>query len=197
MTARTAATLLIATLLGGCSRWSYNMGPSLKHVDVPQRGQGVTVSEVLDEFGPPLRMTATPSGYVMAWEHWHIEEQSFGIRLGFAGADLLSFDYGAAQTRGEFMVLGYNHQHELVDSAMQQWDGDAGGGQGVQPLLGFVNVVDVDDLTRRLPTHRWGAGSPEEVPVTLNDQNRPNTGQNGIEQRGTSTGVGQRSLEMD
>ena len=36
-----------------------------------------------------------------------------------------------------------------------------------------------------------------EVPVTLNDQNRPNTGQNGIEQRGTSTGVGQRSLEMD
>ena len=197
MTTRLCIALLAAVLLAGCSRWSYDMGPSLKHVTVPERGNGITVKDVLDEFGPPLRMSATPSGYVMAWEHWHIEEQSLGVRLGFAGADLLSFDYGSSQTRGEFMVLGFNHRHELVDSSFEHFDTDAGGGQGVQPLLGFVNVVDVDDLTRRLPTHRWGASSLEEVPVTLNEQNRPNTGQNGIEQRGTSTGVGQRSLEMD
>ena len=58
-------------------------------------------------------------------------------------------------------------------------------------------VVDVDDLLNIMPQHQWGAASLAELPVTLNADNRPDLGQNGIEQRGTPTAVGQRSLEMD
>ena len=172
------------------------MGPSLKHIEVPQASDQLTVSDVLQQFGPPLRMSATSGGYVMAWEHWHIEEQKFGVSLGFAGADLLSIDWGNSQTNGEFLLLGFNHDHQLVDSVITSWDKDVGGGQGIQPFIGVVSVVDVDDLTRRLPQHRWGAASLEDLPVTLNSQNRPDTGQNGIQQRGTSSGAGQESLEL-
>jgi hypothetical protein len=197
MTTRLLTVVLLSGLLSGCSRWSFDMGERLDQDLVPQRGNGVTLADVLREFGPPLRISATPSGYVLAWEYWHVEEESLGFSLGFAGADLFSFDYGNATTRGDFMVLGFDHQHRLIDSAFKSWESDAGGGQGIQPLFGVVPVVDVDDLTRRLPTHRWGAGSLEDLPVTLNHQNRLDQGQSGIQQRGTSTGVGQRSLEMD
>ena len=59
-----------------------------------------------------------------------------------------------------------------------------------------VDVVDVDDLTERLPYHRWGATALEPPPVGLNREQNMNQGANGLQQRGTPTAVGQHSLQM-
>ena len=60
-----------------------------------------------------------------------------------------------------------------------------------------MSVVDVDDLVSRMPQHSWGAASLDRLPEALNAHNRPDMGQAGIQQRGTPTGIGQQTLEMD
>ena len=182
-------------LLQGCSQWHYDLGTALTPADVPE--QGVSLGEALAQLGPPMRISATDEGYVMAWEHWLIAEHSLGFSLGVAGLDMLSVDWGAAETQGEFILLGFDEEHRLISSAFTRWDNDLGGGQSIQPLGSLVSVVDVDDLVRRMPQHGWGAMSLLPLPVSLNVQSSMDMGHNGLEQRGTPTAVGQHALEMD
>jgi hypothetical protein len=183
-------------LLAGCSRWTYEIGRELSVEEVPVVADKLELGDVLGRLGPPQRMSAMPGGYMLAYEHWQIVENSVGLSLSAAGADFLSLDWGSARTRGEFLLLSFNREHQLVGSTFEVWDRDAGGGQGIQPLLSVVDVVDVDDLTNPMPQHRWGGFSLEELPVTLNADNHLDSGQSGLEQRGTPTSIGQRSLEM-
>ena len=188
--------LCSGTLLAGCTRWTYDIGRNLTPADVPAVEDQLKIGDVLARLGPPQRMSVLPSGYVLAYEYWHIVEDKVGFSLSAAGADLLSLDWGSARTEGDFLLLGFNREHQLVDSTFEQWNRDAGAGRGIQPLVSVISVVDVDDLTNPMPQHRWGAFSLERLPVTLNADNHLDSGQHGLEQRGTPVNIGQRSLEM-
>jgi hypothetical protein len=194
---RAAALALAACMQLACSQYDYDLGDPLSRSQLPDPAQQLHLTDVLEQLGPPLRISATPAGYVLAWEHWDIKERKLGFSLGFAGADLLSVDFGKARAKGEFLLLGFDHSHRLTDAAFEQWDNETGGGRAIQPLGSLVSVVDVDDLLEPLPQHRWGASSLDTLPETLNAQSRPDTGQNGLEQRGTPDAVGQRSLEFN
>ena len=193
-----AGSLLLFILpLSGCTQWRYDLGTHLTSADRPDVEQGVSLTQVLAQLGPPQRLSALSNGYVLAWEHWQVDENTFGLSLGAMGADFLSLDMGKAHIRGEFLLLTFNRHHQLTSSTFSHWSGEAGGGQGIQPLLSLVSTVDVDDLVERLPHHRWGATLLKPMPETLNTGSHPDTGQTGIQQRGTPTGAGQQSLEMN
>lgn len=186
----------VLCLLAGCSINTYRIGEEkIGPEDVPDPGHSRELTDVLAELGPPNRLSATPDGYVMAWESWYIRQNKLGLSLRPIGIEFLSIDWGGARTRGDFVLLHFNRDHKLVASGYGQWDSSAGGGQGVQPLFGFVDVVDVDDLIEPMPHHYWGGFILNELPVTLNVDNHMDAGQNGIQQRGTTSGVGQHTLE--
>lgn len=185
--------LLLFLCLGGCSWNSYRIGAELSPLTEAQ--EQATLTSVLAQLGPPLRISSLPEGYVMAWEQWQIVERKLGLSLSYVGADFLTIDWGRARTRGTFLLLSFDEKHHLVDRRYHQWDSDAGGGQGIQALVSVVQVVDVNDLTRPLPQHRWGSFALEQLPATLNRASHLGTGDNGIQQRATPTSVGQHSLE--
>jgi hypothetical protein len=188
--------LLVSWLLSGCSQWRYDMGIPLASKKPPP--QNMPLSQVLDLLGPPLRMSATDTGFVLAWEHWHIRENSVGIRLGLLGADFLSADWGEMRIKGEFLLLTFNRAHLLTSASHSKWDNYGGGGQSIQPLFGFVSVVDTDDLIGPLPQHEWGSTLLQRrLPTLLNSGSNSDTGQHGLEQRGTPKAIGQHALEMD
>ena len=184
---------LAALLLSACSQSQYDLGRQLPAQDFPA---GAELATVLDQLGPPHRMSASVSGYEMAWEYWRINEDKLGLSLRPIGIEALSIDWGDAQTRGEYLLLSFDRNHQLVHSEYQKFDRDAGGGQGIQAFVSVVEVVDVGDLTEPMPQHRWGLFGLERLPVTLNRDNHIDSGQHGLEQRGTPSGVGQRSTEM-
>jgi hypothetical protein len=188
--------LLVCSYLQACSLWYYELGTPLVAADAPDPAEDISMQQVFDRLGPPQRISAAANGYVMAWEYWYISEKSVGFRLGAGGAQFLSMDWGKATTSGDFLLMSFSRDHRLLTSNFEEWDRNAGGGQGVQPFFGMVDVVDVNDLLRRMPQHDWGAGSLAPLPVSLNRDNRMDTGQNGIEQRGTSRSVGQHALEL-
>jgi hypothetical protein len=188
--------LLASSLLTACSQWRYDMGTPLASVDLPR--QNMRLEQALKLLGPPLRMSATDGGFVLAWEHWHIREDGVGFSLGALGADFLSADWGEMRVKGEFLLLTFDKQHLLTSATRSNWDNYGGGGKAVQPLFGFVSVVDTDDLTGSMPQHRWGRSLLERrLPTSLNSGSNSDTGQHGLQQRGTPTAIGQQSLEMD
>jgi hypothetical protein len=199
MRARTTPTLfavLALLLLTACSQWRYDLGTSLVEVELPQ--QNTPLDQVLEQLGPPLRMSATDSGFVLAWEHWHIREDSVGIRLGVLGADLLSADWGEMRVKGDFLLLTFDRQHLLTSASSSHWDNYGGGGKAVQPFFGLISVVDTDDLTGPMPQHRWGSTVLQRrLTASLNSGSDPDSGQNGLQRRGTPTGIGQQSLQAD
>ena len=191
--------LLIACLfcLQACTQWRYDLGEPLAEIGLASHGEATELGAVLQRLGPPLRMAAIEGGYLLAWEHWFIAEDTLGFSLGALGADFLTVDWGTARATGEFLLLTFDSEHRVNGGGYAGWDSDAGGGRSLQPLLGFVPIVDVDDLLERLPQHRWGAASLRSLPATLNANSAVDTGQSGLEQRGTPKAVGQHSLEIN
>jgi len=188
-------SLLLILLLAGCTQWRYELGTRLPHEALPDTGQSVSLKDVLDRLGPPQRLSAAGDGYVLAWEFWQIREDTIGLSLGALGVDLFSADWGAAHMHGEFLLVTFNRRHQVTGSAFARWSNHAGGGKAVQPLLGFVSLVDVDDMLDPMPQHRWGGALLAPLPEAINYRSRPDTGQSGIQRRGTPTGTGQQSLE--
>lgn len=198
MPARYRLPLLACLIcLQACTQWRYDLGEPLAEIGLAGHGEGAELGAVLRRLGPPLRMAAIDEGYLLAWEHWYIAEDTLGLSLGALGADFLTVDWGTARATGEFLLLTFDSEHHLTGGGYAGWDSEAGGGRSLQPLVGFVPIVDVDDLLERLPQHRWGAASLRSLPVTLNANSAVDTGQAGLEQRGTPKAVGQHSLEIN
>ena len=194
---RTLAGLFVLWLLQGCTQWSYELGQPLSQSNIPTAEDALSLTAVLAELGPPQRISSAPSGYVMGWEYWQVRENSLGVSLGAMGADFLSVDWGRADVSGEFLLLTFDREHRLSGSTLSQWTGGIGSGSAIQPFFGVVDVVEVGDLVGRMPQHRWGATRLLPLPEAINSASRPDMGDTGIQQRGTPTGVGQQSLEMD
>ena len=185
----TLITLLLA--LQGCTQWYYDLGAALP-ADYEAAAEGKSMAVVLRDLGPPLRYAVTPQGLAMAWEAWRIREDSIGVSLGFVGAELLEIDWGDAQIEGDFLVMTFDEERRVSAAFRAQRTGDLGGGAAVQPIASVVSVVDVDDLTRPLPQHLWGASQLLEPAEALNNAQRPGMGDSALEQRGTPVGAGQR-----
>ena len=162
---------------------------------LPPEHTNTSLTEVLAKLGPPLRLSAAGEGYVLAWEFWKIREDTIGLSLGALGTDILSVDWGRAHMHGEFLLVTFNRQHQVTGRAFSRWSNDAGGGQAIQPLVGLISLVDVEDMVVDLPQHQWGSSLLLPLPEAMNAQSRPDTGQTGISRRGTPNAVGQRSLE--
>jgi len=188
--------LLLCCLLAGCSRLHYQLGLPLDSASEGAAAGISHVAEALAEFGPPQRVAAIADGYVLAWEHWRISETALGVSLGPLGVDAFSVDWGRAQLAGDFLVMRFDRSHRASNYSFSRWDEDAGGGTAVQPSIGLVDVVDIDDLLTPMPQHRWGATWLQELPQLLNSANSPDSGASALEQRGTPAAAGQRSLEQ-
>ena len=80
---------VLCLALSACVQWRhYELGQPIASVEVPQPEQGWTVSQVMARFGPPLLMSAEPSGYTMAWEYWEIDEYKVGVGSFITGVNL-------------------------------------------------------------------------------------------------------------
>lgn len=191
------AGLLVTLLLSGCTQWRYELGTQLTAQALQDAEPGLSLGAVLDRLGPPQRLSATSNGYILAWEFWQIREDTVGLSLGALGTDLLSLDWGKAHLHGEFLLVTFNRQHEVTSSTFARWSNEAGSGQAIQPMLGLVSLVDVEDMVGQMPHHQWGATMLKPMPQAINSASRPDMGQSGIQRRGTPTGTGQQSLEND
>ncbi len=154
---RTLFVLSMLALSPACTVWEYELGLPLSGAGMVD-ARGASLKDVLEQLGPPLRVSALDRGFVLGWEYWQVRDASLGFSLGAAGADILSVDFGAVQVAGEFLLLTFDAGRRLTGGSFARWDSSAGAGAALQPLVGLATLTDVDDLIEALPQHESGRG---------------------------------------
>jgi hypothetical protein len=192
-----AAIAIGATVLSGCASLPFSAGYTIESAEfgdqIPPEAEGfepgvATHHAVLDGLGPPAAITALPDGFAFLYQGGRLANQSVGasvysLRAGYSWSDA---EKAAA-------VFVFDRAGRLVGGAVDRRADGTGRGFAV----GTQRSEAADQLVFLLPSsqHFWGRQGLRRPPRTLMQQTNVDSGAHAVEQRGTTTRVGQRSLE--
>ena len=194
---RIASILFLGLLLPGCSSLRTTVDPGISLEQCVFEEGIAHFHEVLDELGPPARLSAIPGGFVFIYEALVVDEKQFGLsgrtglwqllKVSFAGTDLKRASY----------LLRFDTDGHLVAAGVLQAKEDLGAGGALQSLFSVQQIVDTSSYEDdAFDSGNWGAGLLDPFPGVLNSAQNLNTGAAGLEQSGTTTKIGQHTLEM-
>lgn len=196
---RSSIILFIAMLCSGCTMLYTEVGRPISTESMALNAGTTHCEEVLDNLGPPCRISALQDGYAFIYEYLVFREMQFGLSgpAELSWLALLKLTLADVNLRHDTLMLHFGSDGYLISAAhTERWD-DVGMGASVQPLLALKSVVDTSDYEDdSIDAADWGASLLEPLPVTLNLAQNLNTGAAGLEQSGTAAKVGQHTLEM-
>lgn len=159
--------------------------------------QGQTqISTVLKDLGPPAKISALGNGVGFLYEYVLITERQLGVSFGQGISSLIKFSYARAKANRKTLLLLFNDKGILTSYEFQDVTEKVGSGVGVSFLYSVVSLVDTSYLEEEPAAFQWGASLLKPLPETLNAKQSLDSGLNGLELKGTTKSVGQRSLEM-
>jgi hypothetical protein len=141
---------------------------------------------VLAALGPPAKVTALPSGFAFLYESTQVLQRGIALSVYFIRASVTKGDRVLDAYVVVFDERGLVVGHEQITKSV--------------PLsLAFAVTIPTggppQELAASAPQHRWGMSMLNPPPKTLNAANDIDAGMYGLEQRGTPSAVGQRTLE--
>ena len=155
-----------------------------------------TLDDALFALGPPLSITAIPGGYVLLYQHFEILERQIGINSDRPMLRWFKLSLADADGETDTLILQFNNSDELIASRLSTTREDLGEGGSVMFALNFLSIIDTSELHEDLwGANKWGFSLLQPPLIAQNRDSSPDAGQAGIEQRGTPTNVGQRTLE--
>ena len=189
--------IISITILTGCT-------VIRTEIDVPIQVNGKTFKEgetginaVLTKLGPPGKISALgDNSVVFLYEYVSIKEQQVGVSL--PGDILKWFKLSVAKAKADrqALLLTFDGKGVLRSREFHAFEEDLGSGFGLSFLYSIVTLVDYSRLEKQPEILNWGAGLLEPLPEALNTMHSFDNGLRGVEQKGTPTSVGQRTLEM-
>ena len=185
----------------GCTVQQLAMGPMLDPADVAMDAQSVHFGELLNQLGPPHKISALPGGFVFLYEYYAPRGLQAGGRLPVQEADFLQWvrvDLGAGAARRQTLVLLFDDTGRLIlQKRLQDEEEDRGAGASLSFLLKSGTMSDTVDIGSAADPNQWGASLLMPLGKALNREQNLGTGQSGVEQVGTTTKVGQQALELE
>lgn len=197
---RQLPTFLIAASLltgSGCALTRKKLNPNLAFPKQLYQN-GITHSDdVLDELGPPLKMTAMPHGYAFMYESLYTKELQLGFGLPIPVIKWFKFVVALADYDHKVLIYQFDDDHRLVCSGGNETSFDLGNSTAIQPIITYQPMFDTSDVENEVVSFvEWPAFCLMPLAQTLNRAQSLDTGTVGLEQRGTAPQAGQRSSEM-
>ncbi len=152
---------------------------------------------ILDELGPPAYITSLADGFAFQYETLQIDEQQFGLSADIDLFRWFKLSYGRAKVDREVHTFVFNNAGYVQAYGKKQTRDDAGKGISYQFIVKVAQVVDTQYLDKASPQHNWGIALLQPLPVALNREQSLDSGLHGLEQRGTPSEIGQRTLEFN
>jgi hypothetical protein len=194
---RTAALFLCGLLAAGCSTLYKRADQRLDTEGVAFEAGETHFHEVLDQLGPPTRMSAVGEGFAFIYEEYLIRENQFGIGGREGLLQLIKLSFADSVLFRRVAILRFDAGGILVALSKANTREGLGKSGAIQPILAVKQLVDTssyeDDSIESLD---WGTTLLEPMPHVLNLPQSLNSGQAGLEQGGTTYKVGQHTLEM-
>jgi hypothetical protein len=194
----TAVLLVVVGTLNGCTLihkdidYDFRSAAELWLGSNPSPG----LDDALSALGPPLSITAMPGGYALLYQHFDIHERQIGVNSEQPFLRWFKLSLADADGEKDTLMLHFNNDDQLIASRLYTQEEDYGEGGSVMFALSFVSIVDTSDLHESLwGMKSWGVSLLQSPIVAQNRQSSLDSGQSGLEQRGTPANVGQRTLE--
>ena len=196
---RQAAVLLLPVVLSACTFIEKDIGRSFKRdaQTLLASGEQLTVDEVLSDLGPPHQMLALADGYAFLYQRFDVKERQLGVSSDAPVLRWFKVSLADADSSSQSLVARFDASDQLVAASVVTQKEDLGESGSVMFALSFRSLVDASDLDSDVwGPGNWGQYLLQEPKVLLNVQSSPDTGEATLEQRGTPTNVGQRTMEF-
>lgn len=192
-----APILFGCLFLMGCSTLRRDVDPGIALEQCGFEPNVAHYHDVLDELGPPARLTAMPGGFAFIYEALTVSELQVGISGNSGFWQLLKMSFANTNLKRASYLLKFNSDGVLVAFGTLQSKEDLGAGGALQSLFSVQQIVDTSTYEDdHIDAANWGASLLDPFLCVLNYPQNLNTGATGLEQSGTSSKVGQHTLEM-
>lgn len=187
---------LLAVCGSGCASLEKHFGEPLPLDRFEEITPDAHYSQVLQQFGPPMRMTALPSGMAFQYEYVRIDERQFGMTLPGAIGKWLKAVFASADAKVETMLFIFDDEGVLLGADPETFTADAGAGFSMTLIFSIGSLTDTTAYEASADSAMtWGLGLTDPLLVSLNREQNLETGANGLQLSGTPAAVGQHTLE--
>jgi outer membrane protein assembly factor BamE (lipoprotein component of BamABCDE complex) len=194
-----AAVLAVSSaclLLSGCSIIRQDVGQALV-IDKEVLANAHDYRQVLRMLGPPHKLSKTDGGMTFLYEEVDLLERQVGLNLGVGDKVLLKAVAAREYADLRTLVLTFDAQGKTQSFNYREWSDIAAQGAALQFVFVVASVADEGDLNDSPSNHHWGFGLLKaNLPRALNRPSSLETGENGVELKGTPTNIGQHALEL-
>ena len=185
---------MLLALTAGCTFISKEYGRPIISDDAEFEDGATHFRDVLNKLGPPAKMSAVPGGMAFQYEYLTIKERQFGINI--PGVEVLKLSLGWAHGDLDTLLLLFDQEGRLKSHRFQERQPDLGTGTTVQFFFAVAPTVDTRGNEADYEPNEWGMALLRSLPETLNSRQSLESGQNGMQRRGTPEKAGQHTLEM-
>ena len=196
---RLLALLWIVYAFTGCTVHRLEMGPTIDFQAITIQEGTMGVAQVLDQLGPPGKISALPNGFVFLYEYFAPRERMVGGRIPIEELEEYNpfkMDVGRGQARRQTLLLIFDHAGMLLQQHHREDQEALGRGVRLSFIASYGDLIDTGYLDQAGP-NQWGLSLLEPLKKGLNRQQDLESGRSGVEQIGTPSKVGQRALEFN
>lgn len=187
---------VVIVFLSGCTSISKQIGRDLEPMAKDIKISRTHFHDILDNLGPPDQITALPGGFVFLYESLLITEKQIGISSTKEVLNWFKLSFSDADVDRLVHIFTFDKRGYLRSHVGKMTSKDIGDGSSLQFLFTVEEMVNTNYLEKDPVQQDWGFLLLKPIPQTLNSNQSLDSGAGGLEQIGTPTAVGQRTLEM-
>jgi hypothetical protein len=153
--------------------------------------------QALRLLGPPHKLSRTDHGMTFLYEEVDLVERQLGFGLSTDDVSLFKAVIAREIADRRTLIVTFDAAGNTQSFNYREWSDIAAKGAALQFIFVLTGVADEGDLNDSPAAHEWGFGLLEaDLPRALNRQNSLDTGNAGVELKGTPTNIGQHALEL-
>jgi hypothetical protein len=131
------------------------------------------------------------------YEEVDLTERQIGLNLTANEIALFKAVVAREHADRRTLVMTFDAQGKTQSFNYREWSDIAAQGAALQFVFVVAGVADEGDLNDSPASHHWGFGLLEaDLPRSLNRQSSLESGESGVELKGTPTNIGQHVLEL-
>ena len=188
---------LAMLLTAGCTSIKRSLGPQMEIKNLDYKEGETHYGDVLQELGPPPKLTALGDGFAFLYEEILTDEPQLSFGLGWIPIPVIrsiEITLSRAECTVETLLLIFDREG-ILRSQLARWPTKyLGSGGGVELFISVNSYVDTETLQVPTGPNQWGTSLLGPLPQVLNLPHDLYTGVSGVELRGTSYNVGQETL---
>jgi hypothetical protein len=176
------------------------MGPELENPSALILSTDTHFGQVLNQMGPPHKISALPAGFVFLYEYFAPSERLVGGKIPieeFEKYNPFKMDVGRGLARRQTLLFFFNQEGRLLQRHQVKEKEALGKGLRLSFLTSYGNLIDTSYIGHGTGPNQWGVSLLKPLKKALNRQQDLDTGLSGVEQIGTPAKMGQRSLEFN